>query len=317
MRTAFSLAILAATLGSIVLLAQDAKLQFEVASVRPSGPVPPGTPQFPGGRITGGPGTNDPENIRYERVPFQQLIMAAYGVQRDQINGPAWATSEDFSEAARFDISAKVPSGTTKDQVATMLQNLLAERFRMSLHHETVQVSGYAVVVAKGGSKLKESRGPVDESERIIPGPGGQLNRETEKDGFRRLFPGANMGGIFKDGVVRDRFRDYPLSDLSQQLSSTLAAHVIDRTGLGGKYDFTLEFTPPENGFAVAIAATFPIYPGQTAPLNKNGPTPGQQDAVPIISSAMEKQLGLKLEATKIAVDTLVIDHVEKMPTEN
>jgi uncharacterized protein (TIGR03435 family) len=100
-------------------------------------------------------------------------------------------------------------------------------------------------------------------------------------------------------------------------LSFVLAAHLTDRTGLGGKYDFTLEFTPPENGFMVAIPATLPLSPGQTAPLNKGGPNPAQQDAVPIISSAMEKQLGLKLEGTKIAVDTLVIDHVEKTPTEN
>jgi uncharacterized protein (TIGR03435 family) len=157
----------------------------------------------------------------------------------------------------------------------------------------------------------------VGESERTKLGVGGRFKRETEKDGFPQLFPFANMGGQFKDGVVRIRFRDYPLSDLSQQLSSTLTAHVIDRTALGGKYDFTLEFTPPENGSGVAIAATFPIYPGQVAPLNKNGPIPAQQDAVPIISSAMEKQLGLKLEATKVPVDTLVIDHVEKTPTEN
>jgi len=317
MRPVSTLAILAMTLGSTVLLAQDAKRQFEVASVRRSGAVAPGTPQYPGGRIIGGPGTNNPGNIRYERVPFQQLIMAAYGVQRDQIKGPGWATTEDFGEAARFDISAKVPPGATKEQAATMLQKLLAERFHMSLHHETAQVPGYAVVVAKGGSKLNKSRGPVSESERTVPGAGGRLNIETEKDGFPQLAPGANMGGKFKDGVVRIRFRNYPLSDLSQQLSSALAAHVIDRTALGGKYDFTLEFTPPENGFAVAIAATFPIYPGQPAPLNKDGPSPVQQDAVPIISSAMEKQLGLKLEPTRIPIDTLVIDHVEKTPTEN
>ena len=317
MRAVSLLAILAMTLGASVLLAQDAKLHFEVASVRPSGPVPPGTPQIPGGRIIGGPGTNDPENIRYERVPFQQLIMAAYGVQRDQIKGPGWATSEDFTEAARFDISAKVPPGTTKEQAATMLQNLLAERFQLSLRHETVQFPGYTLVVAKGGSKLKESRGPVNESERNTPGAGGRINLETEKDGFPQLFPRMNMGGTFKDGVVRIRFRDYALFDLSQQLAFALAVRLTDRTALGGKYDFTLEFTPPENGLMVAIPITLPLSPGQTAPLSKNGPSLDQQDAVPIISSALEKQLGLKLEAAKIPVDTLVIDHVEKTPTEN
>jgi len=317
MRTVLSLAILASILGSGVLLAQNTKLQFEVASVRPSGPVLPGTWQLPGGRIVGGPGTNDPENIRYERLPFQQLIMAAYGVQRDQIKGPDWATSEDFGVAARFDISAKVLPGATKDQVATMLQNLLAERFRMSLHHETVQTPGYAVVVTKGGSKLKKSMGPVKESEWGVRRADGRVNLGTEKDGFPQLFPRMNMGGIFRDGVVHIRFRDYPLFDLTQQLSVALAAHMVDRTGLIEKYDFTLEFTPPENGFIVAIAAITTLSPGKTAPLNKNGPSPGQQDAVPIVSSAMEKQLGLKLEATKIPVDTIVIDHVEKTPTEN
>jgi uncharacterized protein (TIGR03435 family) len=317
MTTIDSLAILAVTLGSSVLLAQDAKPHFEVASVRPSGPVAAGTPQYPGGRITGGPGTNDPERITYERVPFQQLIMAAYGVQRDQIKGPDWATTDDIRGAARFDISAKVPPGAAKEQAATMLQNLLTERFQMSLHHETVQFSGYALVVAKGRSKLKESRGPIDGSEQTTPGPRGQVDLGSEKDGFPTVFPGRNMGGTFKEGVVRIRFRDYPLFDLTQQLSFALEAHLTDRTGLGGKYDFTLEFTPPENGFIVGIKATLPLSPGQTTPLNKDGPNPAQQDAVPVISSAMEKQLGLKLEPTKIAVDTLVIDHVEKTSTEN
>jgi uncharacterized protein (TIGR03435 family) len=293
------------------------KLEFEVASVRPSGPVAAGTPQIPGGRITGGPGTNDPERISYERVPFQQLVMAAYGVQRDQIKGPDWATTDDIRGAARFDISAKVPRGATKEQAATMLQSLLAERFQLAFHHETAQFSGFALVVAKGGSKLKESKGPLEESEHTTPGAGGRVDLQTEKDGFPQLFPGRNMGGTFKDSVVRIRFRDYPLFDLTQQLSIALSAHMIDRTGLGGKYDFTLEFTLPDNGFIVAIRATLPLSPGQIAPLNKDGPNPSQQDAIPIISSAMEKQLGLKLEATKITVDTLVIDRVEKAPTEN
>lgn len=315
MRTVSSLAILAA-LGSGVLLAQDAKLQFEVASVRPSGPAPKGTPQGRG-MVRGGPGTTDPERLTYERALFRQLLMDAYGVQRDQIKGPDWATAEAVAGGAQFDISAKIPPGATKEQVATMLQNLLKERFQMSLHHETAQFSGYALVVAKSGSKLKESSGPVSESERTAAGPGGRVNLGTEKDGFPTVFPGRNMGGTFQDGVVRIRFRDYPLSDLTQQISIALSSHMADRTGLGGKYDFTLEFTPPQNGFIVAVRAITPLSPGQIAPLNKDGPSPPVQDAVPIISSAMEKQLGLRLEGTKIAVDTLVIDHVEKTPTGN
>jgi uncharacterized protein (TIGR03435 family) len=315
MRTVSSLAILAVTLGSSGLLAQDAKLQFEVASVRPSGPAPKGTPQGRG-MVRGGPGTSDPERLTYERALFRQLLMDAYGVQRDQIKGPDWATADAVAGGAQFDISAKIPPGATKEQVATMLQNLLKERFQMSLHRETAQFSGYALVVAKGGSKLKASAGPPGESERNAT-TAGRVNLQVEKDGFPQLFPAHNMGGTFKDGVVRIRFRDYPLFDLTQQLSFALDAHLMDRTGLGGNYDFTLEFTPPENAFIVAIKAILPLAPGQTSPLGRDGSSPAQQDAVPIISSAMEKQLGLRLEGTKIAVDTLVIDHVEKTPTEN
>ena len=311
-----SLAILAVAVGSSVLPAQDAKLQFEVASVRTSGPPAPGTRGGRGGPVQGGPGTSDPENLRYERALFRQLLMDAYGVQRDQIKGPDWATADAVAGGALFDISAKIPPGATKEQVATMLQNLLKERFQLALHRTAVEVSGYALVIAKGGAKLKQSAGPLGESERKVL-KNGPITVQIEKDGFPELFPERNMGGIFKDGTVRARFRDYPLSDLVQQFSFALGAHIIDKTGLSGKYDFTLEFTPPEDGFLVWISLTLPLNPGQTAPLNSGGPNPGQVDSVPIVSSAMEKQLGLKLESAKIAVDTLVIDHAEKTPSEN
>jgi uncharacterized protein (TIGR03435 family) len=241
MRTVDSLAILVVALGSIVLRAQDAKLEFEVASVRASGPVPRGTP-LRGGMARGGPGTSDPERLTYERTLFRQLLMDAYGIQRDQIKGPDWATA-DVPEGALFDISAKVPPGATKEQAAMMLQDLLAECFQLTLHHATVQFSGYALVAAKGGPKLKQSAGPPAESE-LRKGVTGPVNLQTEKDGFPELFPERNMGGMFKDGTVRIRFRDYPLNDLAQQFSFALASHIIDKTGLSGKYDFTLEFTP-------------------------------------------------------------------------
>jgi len=288
-----------------------AKVEFEVASVRASGPGPGGR-----GAAQGGPGTSDPERLTYERVLFRRLLMDAYGVQPGQIKGPDWATADAAGGGAVFDVSAKVPPGATKEQVATMLQNLLKERFQLALHHATVQVSGYALVAAKGGPKLKESAGPVGESERNATTQ-GPVNLKAGKDGFPELFPGLNMGGTFKDGTVRIRFRDYPLSDLVQQFSFALATHVVDKTSLSGKYDFTLEFTPPENGALVGILSQLPLAPGQTAPLNTNGPNPGQIDSVPTVSSAMEKQLGLKLEATKIAIDSLVIDHVERTPAEN
>ncbi len=311
MRTVDSLAILAVALGWSVLLAQDAKLQFEVASVRPSDPFVPRTPE---NRIAGGPGTNDPERITYSRVSMQRLIMAAYGVGPDQISGPGWVTADNIPTGARFDISAKVPPGTTKAQAAEMLQNLLKERFQMALHHVTKEFPGYALVVARSGSKLKSSAGDPSASERATPAANGSISMEPTKDGFPPLLPGRNMGGTFKDGLVRDRFRDYPLSDLVQLLSRGLQRHVVDKTGMAGKYDFTLEF---ESNGVLTPGFIMPLAPGQPVAISKDLADASQVDDVPIISSAMEKQLGLKLEATKIAVDTLVIDHVEKTPTEN
>lgn len=304
-------------LGAAAAYSQTSKLAFEVASVRPSGPVERGTPQIAQGLVTGGPGTNDPERITYSRVPMQNLIMAAYGVGRDQISGPDWATTDDLRAAARFDISAKVLPGTTKEQSAEMLQNLLAERFQLALHHVTREFSGFALVVARSGPKLKASAGALTASEKTMPAADGRVSTDLAKDGFPLLFPGRNMGGSFKDGMVRDRFRDYPLSDLVQQLSQALNVHVVDKTGLTGRFDFTLEFEPPQSAFFLGIAATVPLAPGQAAAINKNPPDPGQMDGVSIISSAMEKQLGLKLEAAKIPLDMLVIDHVERTPSEN
>lgn len=291
---------------------------FEVASVRASGPLSAGSREYADGLISGGPGTNDPERITYQRVPFRQLLMAAYNVQRDQLKGPGWATTDDPGSDLRFDISAKVPPGATKEQAASMLQNLLVERFQLSLHHETAQFSGFSLVTAKGGAKLKEAMAPPDSSERFTPeGDSRRIQLAVGKDGFPQLFPGRNMGGRFEDGVVRMRFRDYPMYDLAQQLSVGLSAHVIDRTGLTGRYDFTLEIRLPGNGFPVSMYLITALSPGQTAPLNTNPPLPDQQDAVPVISAAMEKQLGLKLEPTKITIDMLVIDHLEKTPTGN
>jgi uncharacterized protein (TIGR03435 family) len=243
--------------------------------------------------------------------------MDAYGVQRDQIKGPDWLATLAVDGGPLFDISAKIPPGTTKEQTAIMLQNLLKERFKLSVHRETVQSSGFALVLAKSGSQLKPSAGPVRESEQGTVGARGAVSLQSEKDGFPNLFPEHNMGGTLAGGTARMRFRDYPLSDLVEQLSFALAVHVVDKTGLNAKYDFTLEFTPPQSGYMVGLLATLPLSPGQKAPLNRDGPNPGQSDSVSVVSSAMEKQLGLKLEAFKVAIDMLVIDHVEKTPTEN
>ena len=298
-----------------ICCAQDGKLQFEVASVRVSGPD--STPQAPRGLVTGGPGSNYPERITYQHVPFQRLLMDAYGVQRDQIKGPDWVNSDTPRDVPHFDISAKIPPGATKEQVAAMLQNLLIERFRLAVHRETKEFRGLALAPGKGGAKLKESLEAPKDSERATVGQGGRVLLAADKDGFPQLFPGRNMGGTFQGSDVRMRFREYSMPDLVEQLGFGLGTHVADRSGLSGKYDFTLQIALPQDEFIVGVRLTLPLAPGQVAPLNGNPPTPAEEDAVSVVSSAMEKQLGLKLEAAKITVDTVVVDRVEKTPSEN
>lgn len=299
---------------ALALNAQNAKLEFEVASVHAVGQVPPTAPLA--GRATGGPGSSDPERIIYSREPMVQLIELAYGVGQDRISGPDWIGMDNPRRADRFDITAKVRAGITQEQVAEMLRNLLAERFQLTVHRVTKEFSGYALVVAKGGAKLRESAGPPADSER-----GSLTSRQVElaQVGFPMLFPGFNMGASVKDRVVRDRFRDYSLPELADQVSVMLRAHVTDKTGLAGKYDLTLQFETPPNvlGLLMEMTAMVPHVHGQPVGLSKGPPDPAQEDGVEIISSAMEKQFGLKLEKTKIPLDILVVDHIEKNPSEN
>ena len=121
---------------------------FEVASVKPAEPQ---TGMGIRVMMRGGPGSADPGQITYSNVSLKNVLTIAYAVKGYQISGPKWLDSE------RFDIVAKIAKGATKEQFQLMLQNLLAERFKLTLHHETKELPMYALVVGKGGPKLKES----------------------------------------------------------------------------------------------------------------------------------------------------------------
>jgi uncharacterized protein (TIGR03435 family) len=129
MRTAIIAAGIAFLAGS-AFAQTDAGLAFEVASVKPSPPVKPGERVY-FGPARGGPGTPDPGQITWTYARFFDLLMTAYDVKNYQISGPAWLENE------RYDVIARVPAGATKEQVRTMWQNLLAERFGLMLHHES------------------------------------------------------------------------------------------------------------------------------------------------------------------------------------
>ena len=140
MRTAYFTLFLA--LGALAQ-AQD----FEVATVRVS--EPPVLGQLRRTGTTGGPGTPDPGRFNCAGCPFWYLITLAYNMNRFQVDSPRWMDDQ------RYDITAKVPAGATKEQLQSMLRNLLAARFRMATHLESKELPIYALVAATNGPKLK------------------------------------------------------------------------------------------------------------------------------------------------------------------
>ncbi len=295
LRIAFALAVSAA----LASAQTAAPLQFEVTSVKAA---PSGCSR---GGMRGGPGTSDRERIAIVSLPLRRILMTAYGVEPDQISGPAWIDSEKYS------ISAKIPTGATHEQFQTMFQNLLIERFKLVLHHETKNFSGYELVVAKSGAKLTPAaaRDPND-TEPDRPDVGTPAHMELDREGCPVARPGVSSGGgSWGPGVTCSRFMDSSMPDFAKLLESFVAmeqgtfgtggSHVIDRTGLEGNFDITLKFH---------VAVRFPGQAAQTEPDLADGPT---------LYQALEQQLGLKLQKAKPQMDVIVIDQGDKVPAEN
>lgn len=271
-------------------------LTFEVASVKRTPPPEPGARVFYG-PARGGPGTADPGQITWTNASLIGILQTAYDVQIFQVNAPEWMNTE------RYDIAAKVPAGATKAQVHVMWQNLLKDRFGMVLHHESKEFPVDELTVAKGGSKLNETDLPPD-VEPFSPAAGPpklDKNGAREMNGFGSIltiFPGTNgaTGSLRAKGL--------PSSEIAIRLAGYRRHPVIDKTGLTGRYDFTLEFALDMTG--IPLPAGFP------AQADNNASDPGSD-----ITSAVEKQLGLKLTPAKGMLDVIVVDRAEKTPTEN
>ncbi len=271
--------------------APAAQLHFEVASVKPAAPLSPGGVVGRALGMRGGPGTSAPGQINYGYVTLKQVLMAAYDVKYYQISGPAWLGGE------HYDIVANVPPQTTREQLNQMLRNLLAERFNLTLHRETKELPVYELKLGKNGPTLKESVEDPDASGRLAGTPSPMP--PSDKDGYPQLPAGRPaMIVMMPAGRMRVVARVQQLSQLINLID--LGRPMIDKTGLKAKYDFAVEFS--------------------TEGLNAPGPsafaTP-PDDGAPSIFEAFEKQLGLKLEAKKDPIEMLVLDRVEKMPTDN
>jgi len=271
----------------IAMRALAQPLQFEVASVKPSASTAWGS-------MRGGPGTEEPGQLTMTNVSLFQVIVRAYDVKAYQVKGPDWLSSK------KYDIIAKVPANATKQECNRMLQTLLADRYHLSLHREAKDLAGYELTIAKGGSKLEASSdraalGAQSSSEPSSSEPGRDAN------GFPQLaHPGiAMMEGVRGKAVVSFlTARAQPVSSLVDLLGKEFRLPIADRTGLTGTFDFHLEYAPEAPG---------------AVPLE---PSADLADA-PNLITAVQQQLGLRLSPAKIAVDILVVDRADQVPTEN
>jgi uncharacterized protein (TIGR03435 family) len=268
-------------LGVCIVLLNAPRLlaQSPVAAASTATPAATATPEFEAATIkpVKDPAPyrlHDSEQGRRFQTRFtslNDLIVLAYGVDRRQVvDAPAWGTRDEY------DVDAVAEDGVKLDGdnklFEAMLQRLLADRFKLAVHREQREMPVYALVVAKGGAKLKVADA-----------------KSEENSGCRRLgdcfFTRKSLAGFaqFMGFVVLDK-------------------PVVDKTGLTGQFDFELNWTPDDSQFA-----SMGVRP----------PTPTDSvNAPPGLFTAIQEQLGLKLDPQKTSAEVLVIDHVER-PSEN
>jgi len=237
-------------------MAANADPEFEVATIKPSKPDQQGKGFMVKGR----------EFDTINTSPID-LITFAYGIHPKQIVGvPDWAGTD------KYDLTAK-PDGEGQPndkQWKTMIQKLLANRFKFAFHHDKKELSVYTLVVAKGGSKMTKSEGD----------PNG-------------------LPGLFFHGLGDLPGRNATMADFAGVMqTAVLDRPVVDQTGLTGRFDFTLKWTPDESQFG-GLGIKVP-------------PPSDKPDAPPNLYQAIQEQMGLKLDPVKAPADVLVVDHVEK-----
>jgi uncharacterized protein (TIGR03435 family) len=233
--------------------------EFAVATIKPS---QPGAPR-------GGYGIRG-QDVTTTNVTVSWMIKLAYNVHANQIlAAPAWLDSERYDTVGRSD----TPGEPNRDQMKLMIRKLLVDRCQLRFHTEKKDLSVYAMVVAKGGPKITASAGDPN------------------------AFPGIGFGRA--PGVISLVGRNTGLNGVANGLQSNILDRpVVDQTGLTGRYDFQLKFTPDE----IQMTNFGGIAPANAADL----------DAPPDIFTAFEQQLGLKLQPTKAVVDVMVIDRIER-----
>jgi uncharacterized protein (TIGR03435 family) len=227
------------------------------------------------------------------------LMQNAYTVQAFQIvGGPGWIDSEQYV------LEAKADGNASRAQIFLMLQSLLEDRFQLKIHRETRELPVYTLVPARSGMKLQPPKegSCVDSPTDTIPEP-SRGRMQPAVPGGPPLARCGSVGVMAAPPSARMQGGKVLMPEFIRMLSMVLGRPVIDKTGFSGLFDVRLDFLPDE------LTAMLPPPPPDAA-----GAPPDSN--VPSILTAMQEQLGLRLESTKGPVEVIVIDHVER-PTAN
>jgi uncharacterized protein (TIGR03435 family) len=301
-------------------------LAFEVASIKPAGPLDPVAIQQ--GKLRLGMKV-DGAICDIESFSLKDLIRTAYEVKDYQITGADSLGSA--MDAQRFNIQATMPAGATEKQVPQMLQALLAERFKLVVHRETKDQSVYALVVAKGGPKLKDSEPDPPAPDTPPEAP------DTPKKGEMVLGQGTNQvrisgnlaggngmtvkGGptgsvhmTMADGKLHLEAAKMSMTTLAETATTFVGRPVVDMTELKGNYQVALDLSMDDlKNVARAAGMAIPGGPGGVG----GQPSADASDPSGSTIFASIQQMGLKLEARKAPLPFIVVEHFEKSPTEN
>jgi uncharacterized protein (TIGR03435 family) len=347
------------TLGMVFGQARAAGPEFEVANITPA--AQPTPELFRSGKIHIGM-TVDGGRVDIGGMPLTTLVQEAFQVKPFQV------IAADWMRESRWDILAKLPEGGSQLQIPAMLQALLADRFKMVVHRENKELPVYALVVGKGGLKMKAyvpdpsapaeapaagpttiggfgffpppggpgggpGRGPNDGG-----GPGRGPNGDGPGRGGSAEFASPQYGtikisGSPQEGRIHLEASKVSMSGLADLLTGMVDRPVVDMTGLSGDYQVILDASPEEliGGMIRSAGLTFgPGGPGgfgggfggPGGPDGRGGgqfrpQTDGASDPSGAGVSASVEKLGLKLDARKSSVETVVVDHLEKTPTDN
>jgi uncharacterized protein (TIGR03435 family) len=287
-------------------------LSFEVATIKEAAPLNPAL--IASGKLPHIGMSVEGSRVDIGFLSLADLIPIAYKLKPYQISGPDWMSGQ------RFDIIAVLPDGATKEQVPEMLQTLLAERFQLKVHRETRDHSVYALIVGKGGSKLKESpeikaapaeppkgaitMGTGTSQVSITPGSGGGATVTSPQNGTTKMTMGQG-------GQMRMEIERVTMPAFAEMITRFVDRPVVDMTELKGNYQVGLDLSMELMlSMARTAGVSLPALPGAAGSASASDPSGGS-----IFASIQE--LGLKLDSRKAPIEFVVVDHAEKAPTEN